>query len=293
VQSIVRLLLVASVLVPSTVAEHAHITSQLPPPPGYTAQNLIFDDRFAGTTLNGNNWNTYITSRAANGWPWSSDGAGGSGISNVPGDDAEYMLPGQVTINNGLALTALNKATPGYYASTPGTFPWRSGVVSTYGKFQFDGGYLQVKARMPSGNGIWPAVWMLPGPGGTNGDDNEIDLFEGGFTGNGVSANQNYSWHLPTPAGTAGGVTNVGVDLTQGYHVYGLHWIPGKSITWYLDGHQVGQVTSVTYPIPNEPMEVLISLSVATSNASGWHTVKDSSSPSPAQMQVAEVQVYQ
>src|SRR5579863_228390 len=232
-------------------------------PPGYSTK--IFDDAFSGTTLNTNNWNTYITSRAANGWPWNSNGSGGSG-DNAGGYNAEYYEPSQVSVNNGLSLTAVR-------GSTQSGYQWTSGGVSTYGHFQFNGGYVQYKAKMTAGNGMWPALWMLPGPGGTNGDDNEIDSFEGGALGNGVNPNNNYAWHLITPSGKLGNTTNVGTDVTAGYHIYGLAWVPGQSITWYFDGNQVGKITSAQLPIPNEPMELIIDLAVANSNAAGWHTV--------------------
>jgi len=255
----------------------------MPPPPGY--KNLIFDDQFSSTSLDSAKWNTYLASNASKGWPWNGNGDGGSG--GAPnGNDAAYFEPSQVSVKNGLNLTATR------VSSQPG-YEWTSGVVSTYGKFEFEGGYVQIDARMPNGDGMWPGLWMLPGPGGTSGDNFEIDQFEGSFLDGGANALEEYAWHLHTPGGTGGGGTNVNVDLSADYHVYGLNWVPGQSITWYLDGRQVGQVTSAEYPIPDEPMELILSLYVASSLASGWHQAYDALTPSPSVMAVAEVQVYQ
>ncbi|TIW91624.1 glycoside hydrolase family 16 protein, partial [Mesorhizobium sp.] len=77
------------------------------------------------------------------------------------------------------------------------------------------------------------------------------------------------------------------------FHTYGINWVPGESITWYLDGKQMAQVTSAQVAIPDEPMQLIMSNSVANSNASGWHTALDSSTPSSMQMQIDEVQLYQ
>ncbi|MGA2520237.1 MAG: glycoside hydrolase family 16 protein [Acidimicrobiales bacterium] len=252
------------------------------PPPGYPTE--IFGDSFSGTALDTSKWSTFITSNAAHGWPWSSDGAGGSGSS--AGDfDAEYFEPGQVSVDNGLSLTAVRGSTrPGY--------TWTSGVVCTYGKFQFDGGYVQIKAKAPAGDGMWPGLWLLPGPGGTAGDNFELDMFEGGYTGNGANPADNDAWHLHTPSGVVGGVTNTGANLTAGYHVYGVAWVPGQSVTWYLDGVQVGRVTSAQVPIPDEPMELILDLQVADSAAQGWITTDDATTPSPSVLQVAAVAVY-
>lgn len=249
-------------------------------PPGYS--DKILDDSFTGTSLDTDIWNTYISSSGTGyGAAWNANGTGGSGGS-PGGNSYAYYEPSQVSVDNGLTLTAVNgSAQPGY--------DWTSGVVSTWGKFEFTGGYVQIKARMTDGDGMWPALWML------DADANyEIDIFEGNMLGNGVNSNDNYSWTLHEPSGDQyGGVSNTGTDLGAGYHIYGLKWVPGQSITWYLDGVQIGQITSAEATIPSDPMELLIDLDVASPGTSGWHSVPDATTLSPSTMNVAEVQVYQ
>src|SRR6202023_2186487 len=78
--------------------------------------------------------------------------------------EAAMFGPSQVSVNNGLTLTAQRNTNQ--YA---GTFPWLSGVVTTEGKFSLptSGWYVQVKAKMPDqSQGMWPAIWFLPGPFG-------------------------------------------------------------------------------------------------------------------------------
>lgn len=287
----------ASVPSSSTAAVPAASAPSVPSEPGapagFASSQLLLNDQFSGTSLNTSNWNPYITSAAANGAPWNSNGSGGSGTENPSLDyDSEYFLPSQLMVSNGLTIEADETPVLGMLESTPVTYPWTSGAVSSYGKFEFSGGYLQIVAKMPAGDGMWPGLWMLPGAGNSDGDNYEIDLFEGGYTGNGVNPNDNFAWHLHTPGGTVGGLTNVGVDLTGGYHVYGLEWVPGQSITWYLDGTQVGQVTSSEASIPTEPMELIMDLQVANASTAGWHTVVDSSTPTTTQMMIRSVQVY-
>jgi beta-glucanase (GH16 family) len=143
--------------------------------------------------------------------------------------------------------------------------------------------------------GMWPGLWMLPGSTANTTTDNfEIDLQEGGYTATG-SANDTeaYHEHDNNPGGsTCGGVAATGVDLAAGFHVYGLAWVAGQSLTYYLDGAQVGQITSSQCGISDEPMEIILDLQVAI-NASGWHTLVGSTTPSPSVMQISEVQVYQ
>ncbi len=259
--------------------------SDLSAPAGYSSSDLVFNDDFSGTSLN--NWKTYITSNAAKGAAWNSNGSGGSNEGAQYA--ADYDLPSNVSVNNGLTLTTTKQT----QTVNGTTYPYTGGAVSSYGKFEFTGGYLQISAESSGGSGAWPALWLLPGQGaGNSGDNFEIDMQEGGMT---TAANPNnyFTYHLHNSSGQFGGSVNTGEDLTTGYHTYGIDWEPGKSITYYLDGKAIGEITSAQTTIPSEPMEVIMNNSMANSNASGWHTSVNSSTPSTTQMKIADVQLYQ
>jgi beta-glucanase (GH16 family) len=85
----------------------------------------------------------------------------------------------------------------------------------------------------------------------------------------------------------------VGTDLTAGYNTYAINWVPGKSITWYLNGKETEQITSAQAKIPNEPMELIFSEAAAGPSTRGWHTVTDQSTPGQMAMMVNDVQLYQ
>src|SRR5271166_5788706 len=259
-------------------------------PSGFSASDLVFNDSFTGSSLNTKSWNTYVTSNAAQGAPWFDNGSGGSAMGD-PGYDAEYDMPSQVSVNSGLTLNAVQQSI------TAGgvTYPFTSGVVTTYGKVEFTGGYLQISMKQPSGDGAWPALWLLPGAGaGSSGDNFEIDMQEGGMTDGSANPNDVFSGTLHDGSdATYNSTVNAGVDLSAGFNTYGIDWVPGQSITWYLNGQQVGQVTSAQTTIPDEPMELIMSNEVANSSASGWHTTMDGSTPNSMPMQVADVQLYQ
>jgi beta-glucanase (GH16 family) len=289
----------ATTVPPTTVATPAPSTtssSVLAAPSGYSASQLIFNDTASGNSINPDNWNTYITSNAAQGQAWNTNGAGGSTpAGSSPDYDAEYDLPGQVSEANGVIdIRATETPTNGVIDGAPTVFPFASGALSSYGHFQFDGGYVQIEAKMPAGSGLWPGLWMLPGPGGTSGDNYELDIFEGGADdgGAGTSISDMYSWHLHTPNGVFGADTNTNVNLTTSFNTYGLKWIPGQSITWYLNGNVVGSLTSAQASIPNEPMELIMNLQVGTSAASSWHSAYNSSTPTVSDMLISDVQVY-
>jgi hypothetical protein len=82
--------------------------SSLSAPARYNSSNLVFTDKFSGTSLD-NDWSPYITSNAANGWPWYDYGAGGSGMGDTY-DAEEYFLLSQVSVNNGLTLRTVQQS---------------------------------------------------------------------------------------------------------------------------------------------------------------------------------------
>ena len=133
-------------------------------PAGFASSDLVYEENFSGTALD-SDWHTYITSNAANGWPWNTNGSGGS----TPGGpyNADYDMPSQVSVSNGtLDLTAIKQPISGVnQGGVTQTFPITSGAVSSYGNFEFNGGYLQISMKAPSGGGAWPGLWLMPGDG--------------------------------------------------------------------------------------------------------------------------------
>jgi beta-glucanase (GH16 family) len=269
---------------------------RLSPPSGYNSNELIFNETASGNSINSSRWNTFITSGGARGSTWNTNDRGGSSPATPSPDyDAEYDLPGQVSEANGVIdIRATRTPTEGMLGGVPAVYPFASGVVCTYGKFEFTGGYVQIEAKMPGGAGMWPGLWMLPGSGATGKSPYEIDIFEGGADdgGPGTSPNDMYAWHLHTPTGVFGAVTNSKINLTTSFNTYGLMWVPGKLIRWYLDGRLIGSLSSARAPIPDEPMDLIMNLQVATAAASGWHSVYDRETPVTSDMQISGVQVY-
>ena len=80
-----------------------------------------------------------------------------------------------------------------------------------------------------------------------------------------------------------------GAALNAGYNTYGFQYIPGQSVTAYLNGKQVYQASG---SVASEAYYLIIELQVASSSTSGWHTSLSSSTPNPSTMNIAEVQIY-
>ncbi len=264
----------------------------MPAPAGYTAQQMIFDDQFSGTSLDTTKWNTYL---GAQGTVWNNHGRLATPYSgpNTFTNEAAMFAPSQVSVNDGLTLTAQRNTNA--YA---GTYPWLSGAVTTEGKFSLPttGWYVQAKIKVPDmTQGMWPSMWFLPGQSGT--PFNEIDFVQGGFTEGGGPVNQSPlgTGYFPTgqsnPVDEA--VPNLGFDATAGYHTYGIQWKPGVGINGFVDGNLVWTVTQAQVPggIVAQPYEMILNLQVATVSDSVWHTVPTATSPGGS-MDVAEIQAY-
>jgi hypothetical protein len=258
------------------------------PPSGFGLHSTLFCDTFSGG-LNPSTWNTFIATKAGGGAVWNGDGQGGSAQGCA--FDADYFLPSQVSVGgNGLYLTATRQNHTGPCGSGTNNYTWVSGVVSTYNHFEFSGGYVQFVMKAPPGNGFWPGLWMAPGAGAGSTID-EIDADEGGFDP--LPASQTFSYRLHYGASQFGTSIATGVDLTSGFHTYGVYWVPGQSVTWYLDGSQVARATSADFTIPSQQESLLMNLSVCSSACAGWHPPYDASTPNNSVMEVRSVAVWQ
>jgi beta-glucanase (GH16 family) len=123
----------------------------------------------------------------------------------------------------------------------------------------FTYGYLEVRCKLPSGRGFWPAVWMLPGSGA---QFPEIDLLE--ILGH--APNQHFMhFHFVDARGTQHGPGHhwSGPDFAAGWHTFALDWSP-QAIVWYVDGVERWRYTD-TAVIPAEPMYIMINLAVGGS----------------------------
>jgi len=175
-------------------------------------QGLIWSDEFDGSSVDLTNW-TFET------------GSGGWG-----NQELQYYTNGEnATVEGGkLIITAKkvndNKA-DGSYTSTR---------MVTLGKQEFTYGRIEIRAKLPSGTGIWPALWMLGSNLNTIGWPacGEIDIMEYvGYDPNIVHST------VHTPAGYGGNGDGSAMTLEtaeEEFHIYGLLWTE-SSLTFYVD----------------------------------------------------------
>ena len=207
-----------------------------------------------------------------------------------------------VSVSNGsLHLTAIATGT-GANAS------YTSARVKTSGLFSQAYGLFEFRAKMPSGQGLWPALWMMPqnsayGSWPTSG---EIDVFESqgqsptlvqGSLHSGPSWDQN---NTQTKTLAQSGTLPVGFSTTD-WHTYDLQWDKGSNghpatFKWYVDG-SVYYTQQGGWTLPagagssdapfNQPFYLIMNLAVG-----GDYAGSPNLAPGSYDMQVDYVRAY-
>src|ERR1051326_1167723 len=300
-----KVLGVISAAIFSAVLGVSAFAATQPPPAGYSASQLLWDENFTSPTLDTSKWNPWMGDDVYGRWgnqgqlpsPYSgmncnSTCSGSSDFSIPYYDPYPYgygtMIDRQHLIGGNGNLKIV--ISPSNHFGNQG-YKWASAGISTYGKLWVPatGGYVQWHAKMPDSRyGGWAALWMLS----KNGAD--VDMQESGYTHgtpnpNNVLAN---GWHGGA-TGTQQVIQDVGFDLTAAYHTYGLEYLPGKAWNYYLDGKLMASFTS---NVPtNAAYEIIIDVEFANNNDNTlpWHTASDPVNHlGPFQLNVDNVQLY-
>lgn len=179
---------------------------------------------------------------------------------------------------------------------------YTSGKVTGQNKTDFQYGKVVVSAKVPEGQGLWPAIWMMPKEESFYGQwpkCGEIDIMESLGSDTTIS----YSTiHYGEPhAEQQGTITKAGADsFSSKFHEYSVEWEPGE-MRFYTDNELVLTVndwfTAVEgeddkpYPAPfNQPFFVQMNLAVG----GNWPGNPDATTDfSKAEFEIDYVRVYQ
>lgn len=238
---------------------------------------LVWSDEFEGTQLDTSRWTTCY---------WWAD----TGCTIISNNELEWYQPGNVTVQNGkLILEAREQQVEGLNGEI---YPYTSGMVSSgrssselteSPRFSFQYGYVEMRAKIPAGQGIWPAFWMLPL---THVSRPEIDIME--ILGHEPDTVKFYYHYVDSEGDRAdSGGEWVGPDFSEDWHTFGVDWQPDR-ITWYVDGVQRFEFTD-TSAISSEPMYILLNLAVG----GDWPGAPDESTMFPSQYMIDYVRVFQ
>ena len=228
----------------------------------------------------------FVTDGAPNSAMWGYDI--GTGINGWGNNELQYYTdrPENVTVQNGLLLiTARQESFEG--AS------YTSARLLTKGLFEQAYGRFEARIRLPWGQGIWPAFWMLgadidtnPWPGA-----GEIDIME--FRGQEPTT---ILGSVHGPGYSAGNAISKSFTLENdrfdtGFHVFGIEWGP-EYVNYYVDDILYNQITPADVPgewVFDKPFYILINLAVGGSCVGS----PNSETVFPQTMLVDYVRVYQ
>jgi beta-glucanase (GH16 family) len=212
----------------------APATAQVPNLPGW---DLVWNDEFDTGVLDTARWEALNRKDSFN-------------------NEKQYYLPDQVSVSNGLlTITATDQPLAGK--------PYRSGLVRTWDEQTY--GRWEIRADLPSTQGMWPAIWLLPKTvswplGG------EIDIMENrGSQPNLVSS----AYHWNTVPNSSNFVFNEysatdgggqPVNFQTGMHTYAVEW-EADQIRYYVDDNLHFTVNNPQAPL-TVPMSLIINLAV-------------------------------
>ncbi|MEV4476678.1 RICIN domain-containing protein [Nonomuraea salmonea] len=190
--------------------------------------------------------------------------------------------------NGNLVITA-RRENPANYQCHYGTCQYTSARLLTAATFTRTYGRFEARMKLPRGQGIWPAFWML---GGTSGwpDNGEIDIMENiGREPNTVHG----TIHGPGYSGGGGigaGYT-IGAPFADAFHTFAVDWSPNL-IVWYVDGVEFQRRTPADLGgnrwVFDHPFFMIMNVAVG----GNWPGYPDGSTTFPQTLTVDYVRVY-
>jgi beta-glucanase (GH16 family) len=245
-------------------------------PESYEGYSLVWNDEFSGNSLNTDDW-SYEIGNGTDGW--------GNG-------ELEYYLSENTEVANGLLTIEARE-------ESYNNFDYTSSRIITQNKQFFTYGRIDIRAKMPKGQGLWPAMWMLGENISTVGwpASGEIDIMEmiGGDGEKESTTHGTIHWDAgdsgwDTRASEGGEVTLPSGRLADDFHVFSIDWT-SESITWLLDGvsFHTEQITSADRSEFHEDFFFILNVAVG----GDWPDSPDSSTQFPQQMQVDYIRVFQ
>lgn len=256
--------------------------------------NLIWNDEFNGTSLNTSVWNYntgYYINDDPNSWGW-----GNNELEHYTNSTKNVFVE-----NGKLNIKAYEE--PKSFPQDPNRYAqYSSGKITTKDNFFMKYGRIDIRAKLPKGNGVWPALWMLPKDDsyGAWAASGEIDIMEAKGRLPGITSGAlHFGGQWPVNKYISGEyVFQNGQTFDSDYHVYSIVW-EEDNLKWYVDGKCFFKVTreqwySVSAPNnANAPFDkefyLIMNLAIGGHFDGG---LTPDASDIPATMQVDYVRAY-
>ena len=171
---------------------------------------------------------------------------------------------------------------------------YTSGRINTKNKKDFTYGRYDIRAKVPTQQGIWPAIWMLPTDYeyGTWPQSGEIDIMESvGHLPKTTYGTLHYGPKWPDNKHT-GQEFQLENDLAEEFHVFSVEWEPNE-IRWYIDDVLFSTKTPEDLKPHHWPFDKKFHIILNLAIGGQWPGNPDSSTEFPKYMYVDYVRVYQ
>ena len=240
--------------------------------------NLVWEDEFNGESIDEDKWN----------FVQGGDGYGNNEWQHYTNREKNARVEG-----GSLVIEA--------HKEQFGGNDYTSAKLTTQNKGDWTYGRYEIKAKLPKGQGMWPAIWMMPtdyelysGWPATG----EIDIME--LLGHDPDTVYG-TLHYGKPWKNTGESYDLPVgDFSDEYHTFTLDWEPGE-FRWYVDGilyakqndwftKNENEAAPYTYPAPFD-RDFFLQLNLAVGG--NWPGYPDDSTIFPNQMLVDYVKVYE
>lgn len=249
---------------------------------------LVWSDEFDGSTINSDNWNIET-----------GDGSQ-YGISGWGNNELEWYQEENITLADGnLVITAKEQQSNGYN--------FTSGRMRSDNKVDVTFGRIEASIKVPLGQGLWSAFWMLPTDSQYGGwaSGGEIDIMEllnvSNEAENELHANIHYgmAWPLNQNVGDKTQVQNL-----DEFHLYAIEWDKNE-IRWYIDDLHYASITADTWwsyyydeskgyvSVPEGPFNKDFHLLFNLAVGGNWPGSPNAETVFPAEMVVDYVRVYE
>lgn len=238
-------------------------------PETYPGYNLVWQDEFNGTAIDASNW---VHELGNSGW-------GNNELQNYT------ARPENSFISNGkLVIEAKQESLGGA--------PYTSARMKTQGLREFQYGRIDIRAKLPTGKGIWPALWMLGENIGTVGwpKCGEIDIME-------IIGSEPATLHGTVHWDNNGNYANYGQSTTlpsgtfaDEYHVFTITW-DDQFIRWFLDDVEYNVIDITPVGLSEFHNEFFFLFNIAVGG--NWPGSPDGTTVFPQQMKVDYVRVFQ
>lgn len=195
--------------------------------------------------------------------------------------------------NGKLVIRALKET----YTGPDGTREYTSARLRTKNKGDWKYGRFEIRAKLPYGQGLWPAIWMLPTDWVYGGwaASGEIDIMELlGQDPKKVYGTIHYGGQYPDNVHTGSSYSLITGSFSDDYHVFTFEWEENE-MRWYVDGILYSTqtdwyTTGADYPAPfDQRFHILLNVAVG----GNWPGDPDNTTTFPQTMLVDYVRVYQ